>query len=174
MTERKSNLISLYVENKARKADIIQIEKSEANARKLAKKNKNFVQLYLPNLSPLMGLMNRSSKTAQILFAMVATMGQSENALQADFKALESMTGASSVTVRRAIKILVQENWIEAVEGCSHMYRVNSKVFWKSYGDRKAQSFQAELNVPEEEKAINRRVVRKVIPVVKLMPQKSA
>ncbi|MEI8171405.1 MAG: hypothetical protein WCG50_17170 [Rhodoferax sp.] len=159
-------------EAKARLADIAKEEAFEETARKRARRNKDFIQLSNGAVSPLRGLISRSPKAAQILLCMVEYMGQIENALQADYEALKAMSGASDMTVRRSLALLKAEKWIEQIPGAAHTYRVNSSVFWESYGDRKEGTFQAVLNVPQEDRPIkiNKKVSKKVMPVLTKKP----
>lgn len=166
MTKQKTYLQE--AEKNARLADIAKAEASEEKARERAKKNIDFVQFSNGAISPLRGLMRRSPKAAQILLVMVENMGQIENALQANNEALVALSGASDITVRRSLTLLKTEKWIEQIPGQGHTYRVNSNVFWKSYGDRKDGTFQAVLNIPQEDRPIkiNKKVNKKVMPVL--------
>ena len=168
MSKRKPVSVVTEEQGAARLTEIAKIEAEEALDRERAKKNKDFVQLSKTAISPLRGLMNRSPRAAQILLSMVEVMGQQDNALQASMVSIEQMTGAAQITVRRALKLLKDEKWIEAVVGLEHTYRVNSTVFWMTYGYRKEDSFQAMLAIPKEDRAIkvNQKVVRKVMPVI--------
>jgi hypothetical protein len=175
MSQKRMNVIATDAEQQARRADISREEAAEELARDREKKNKDFVQLSKKAISPLRALMVRSPRAAQILLAMVEEMGKQDNGLQVSMEALGAMTGAALITVRRALTLLKTEKWIEAVQGVQNTYRVNSTVFWMSYGNRKDGSFQATLNVDIKDKSlkVNKKVVRKVMPIVTVKTQRA-
>ena len=78
-------------------------------------------------------LIARRPRAAEVLHYLVAHMGP-RNAVVISQKTLAKMTGRSVETIKRAIRDLVAERWIETVKlngpGTVNAYVVNSRVAW--------------------------------------------
>jgi DNA-binding transcriptional regulator GbsR (MarR family) len=60
-------------------------------------------------------------------------MGRTTNAVVCSYKTLQEATGLSRTSVANAIKLLKEDNWIDAVKiGNATAYCVNERVFWQS------------------------------------------
>lgn len=128
-------------------------EKEEAEA--AAKKNYNFVQVQKSALKDMRGLAARSPKAMQLLLTLVEKMNR-ENAIMISKKTLEQITGMSSASVTRAIKLLKEERWVQIIKvGTSNVYRVNSLAFWQAAKDQRYTSFRATIVASENEQDEN-------------------
>jgi len=86
---------------------------------------------------------------------LVANMGR-EGALVASQPTLESITGMSVSTIKRAVAALVAGNWIEVRQvggkGGANAYIVNERVAWTQARDKKHYAlFSASVLLSEEE-----------------------
>lgn len=79
------------------------------------------------------GLIGRKPKAAMLLHHLVAKMGQ-QNAVVVSQKTLALLMGASLDTVKRALRVLQDEHWIQVVKmngpGTVAAYVVNDRVAW--------------------------------------------
>jgi DNA-binding transcriptional MocR family regulator len=79
------------------------------------------------------GLIGRKPKAAMLLHHLVAKMGQ-QNAVVVSQKTLALLMGASLDTVKRALRVLQDERWIQIVKmngpGTVAAYVVNDRVAW--------------------------------------------
>ena len=143
--------ISSEPDVKARSAEIAKQEAAEEKAREDAKKNKDFVQFSRKAITPFRQLINRDSTAAQVLLSIIESMGHN-NSLVCSAGTLEEMTKFSRATVSRKLGLLKDEKWIEEIEESpSRTFRVNSNVFWATYGLYKNQSFKEPLQIPKDE-----------------------
>jgi DNA-binding transcriptional regulator GbsR (MarR family) len=80
-------------------------------------------------------------------------MGRMTNAVVCSHKVLQEVTGVSQRTVARAVKILKDDNWIDAVKmGNSTAYCVNERAFWQAgRNQRKYAIFSATIIASETE-----------------------
>lgn len=78
-------------------------------------------------------LIGRKPKAAALLHHLVAKMGQ-QNAVVISQKTLSLLMGCSLDTVQRALRVLVDERWIQIVKmngpGTVAAYVVNDRVAW--------------------------------------------
>jgi len=77
-------------------------------------------------------LIAKKPRAAQLLHALVAHMGH-KNAVVASLKVLSDLMGVSTDTVRRSIKVLRAEKWVQVVsigKGREAAYVVNDRVAW--------------------------------------------
>lgn len=113
--------------------------------------NQGFVQVsrkYLDNLDEL-GF--RSPAARKLLTSLVKAMNR-QNAVMVSQGSLAKLTGLSTPTVKRAVAMLREEQWIEVLKvGTSNIYRVNSSVFWTARADGRWASFSAEILVNYDE-----------------------
>jgi Fe2+ or Zn2+ uptake regulation protein len=127
--------------------DLAAKEASEA----LAKKNWNFLQIEKSSLREFRRLADQSPKALKVLLVLAEKMNR-ENALMVSRHTLSEITGLSTATLTRAIALLRDEKWIQIIKvGTSNVYRVNSKAFWQSSGDKKYSSFRATIFASETE-----------------------
>lgn len=80
------------------------------------------------------GLISRKPRAAALLHLLVANMN-SRGALIASQTTLAQLSGTSVSTVKRSVKVLVDENWIQTVRigserGGALAYVVNRRVAW--------------------------------------------
>lgn len=97
----------------------------------------------------------QSPAAAVLLHVLVANVGD-ENAIVASHKILAKLMGSSASTVKRALKILEEGNWIEVAQigasGTVNAYILNSRVAWTEGRDRLRYSrLKAEVLVSEDE-----------------------
>lgn len=98
-----------------------------------AKDNYNFVQVSRGYLAQMRKLARRSPIANEILLYLVEHMGRTTNAVVCSYKTLQEATGLSRTSVANAIKLLKEDNWIDAVKiGNATAYCVNERVFWQS------------------------------------------
>jgi hypothetical protein len=122
-------------------------EASEA----LAKKNWQFLQIEKASLREFRRLADQSPNALKVLLVIAEKMNR-ENALMVSRATLCEITGLSSATLTRAVALLRDEKWIQIIKvGTSNVYRVNSKAFWQSSGDKKYASFRATILAAEHE-----------------------
>lgn len=97
------------------------------------KDNFNFVQLSRSYLQQMRKLARKSPIAHEILYYLVEHMGRTTNAVICSYTTLCEVTGVSRPTVGRAIKLLKDDNWIDAVKiGNANAYCVNERVFWQA------------------------------------------
>ncbi|WP_454675907.1 replication/maintenance protein RepL, partial [Achromobacter pestifer] len=113
--------------------------------------NQGFVQVSRKYLDDLDDLGFRSKAARKLLTNLVKAMNR-QNAVMVSQGSLAKLTGLSTPTVKRAIALLREEQWIEVLKvGTSNVYRVNSSVFWTARADGRWASFSAEILVNYDE-----------------------
>ncbi len=90
-----------------------------------------------------------------LLHVLAANVGD-QNAVVASHKVLAQFMGASPSTVKRALKTLVAQNWIEiqqiGASGTVNAYVLNSRVAWTETRDRlRYARLRAEVLLAEDE-----------------------
>lgn len=115
--------------------------------------NSNFVQVSREYLRDMRKLARKSPVSHEILYFLVEHMGRMTNAVVCSHKVLQEVTGVSQRTVARAVKILKDDNWIDAVKmGNSTAYCVNERAFWQAgRNQRKYAIFSATIIASETE-----------------------
>lgn len=115
--------------------------------------NYNFVQVSKGYLQAMRKLARKSPLAHEILYYFVEHMGVNTNAVVCSYKTLCEITGVSRPTVGRAIKLLKDDNWVDAVKiGNATAYAVNERVFWQSgRANRKYAIFSATVIASENE-----------------------
>ena len=80
-------------------------------------------------------------------------MGRTTNAVVVSYMTLCEITGVNRPTVGRAIKILKNDNWIDAVKiGNATAYCVNARAYWQATRNQKKYAiFQATVIASESE-----------------------
>lgn len=94
-------------------------------------------------------LIAKKPRAAQLLHVLVAHMGH-KNAVVASMKVLGDLMDVSPDTVRRSIKVLQADNWVQVVKigaGREAAYVVNDRVAWgeKRTAKNHLSTFSAEV-----------------------------
>lgn len=106
------------------------------------KDNFNFVQLSRSYLQQMRKLARKSPIAHEILYYLVEHMGRTTNAVICSYTTLCEVTGVSRPTVGRAIKLLKEDNWIDAVKvGNANAYCVNERAFWQAKETKENMQF---------------------------------
>ncbi|NHZ99077.1 helix-turn-helix domain-containing protein [Massilia sp. CCM 8734] len=75
-------------------------------------------------------LAKQNASAFKILMLMVSKMTKT-NALMISNESLEKLTGSSNSTIKRAVRHLREEGWLDVLKaGSSNIYRINSDIFW--------------------------------------------
>lgn len=136
------------------------------------KDNFNFVQLSRSYLHQMRKLARKSPIAHEILYYLVEHMGRTTNAVICSYTTLCEITGVSRPTVGRAIKLLKDDNWIDAVKvGNANAYCVNERVFWQAgRNQRKYAIFSATViaSATEQDEGFQEKSKHKLtyIPVI--------
>lgn len=86
-------------------------------------------------------LAKQNASAFKILMLMVSKMTK-VNSLMISNESLEKLTGSSNSTIKRAVRHLREEGWIDVVKaGSSNIYRINSNIFWHETADGKWAEF---------------------------------
>lgn len=111
------------------------------------KENFNFVQVSRSHLEQMRKLTRKSPLAQEILLYLVENMGRTTNAVVCSYVTLQEITGMSRSSVANAIKLLKDDNWLEAVKvGSATAYAVNARVFWQAARNQKQYAiFQATI-----------------------------
>lgn len=119
--------------------------------------NANFVQLSRGYLRNWRGLVRKNPLATEILLFLVERMGRTTNAVVCSYQTLTEVTGYSRRSVASAIKLLKEDNWIEAVKvGNATAYCVNERVVWQAAkNQRKYAMFSAVVVASESEQESN-------------------
>ena len=139
------------------------------------RKNINFIQLSKSNLEQWRVLIRNKPLAAEIMYFFFENMG-ADNAVVCSYKVLEEVTGKSRATIGRAIKVLKEGNWIEAIKiGTALAYVVNERVAWQTHGKaRQYAMFKATVVATKSEQdARYNKTKLKRVPVVQINEQPS-
>jgi predicted transcriptional regulator len=119
--------------------------------------NSNFVQLSRGYMSQMRVLSRKSPVAMQIFLYLVEHMGRTTNAVVCSYRVLSEVTNLSRTSVAKAIKILKEENWIDAVKiGNATAYAINERVVWQAgRNERKYAIFSATIIASESEQDSN-------------------
>jgi predicted transcriptional regulator len=134
--------------------------------------NSNFVQLSRGYMSQMRVLSRKSPVAMQIFLYLVEHMGRTTNAVVCSYRVLSEVTHLSRTSVAKAIKILKEENWIDAVKiGNATAYAINERVVWQAgRNERKYAIFSATIIASESEQDSNYHELAKTklthIPVI--------
>lgn len=152
--------------------DVTPSETTESQTNTVPKENYDFVQVSRGYLKQMRALARKSPLAHEILYYFVEHMGRTTNAVVVSYATLCEVTEVSRPTVGRAIKLLKDDNWIDAVKiGSATAYAVNARVFWQAGRNQKQYAvFQATVIASESEQDSNFREKSKekltYIPVV--------
>lgn len=115
--------------------------------------NHNFVQVSRAYLKQMRELARKSPLAHEILYYLVEHMGRTTNAVVVSYGTLCEITGVSRPTVGRAVKVLKDDCWVDAVKiGNATAYCVNARAFWQAKSNqRKYAVFQATVIASETE-----------------------
>lgn len=107
--------------------------------------NYNFVQVSRAYLKEWRALTRKSPIASEILMYLIENMGRTTNAVVCSYTTLMEITGVSRASVARAVKILKEDRWMQAVKiGNATAYCVNAKAFWQAGRNQKKYAiFQA-------------------------------
>lgn len=150
------------------------IDKDTDENKDAGKDNYNFVQVSRTYLYQMRKLTRRSPLAQEILLYLVEHMGRTTNAVVCSYGTLQEVTAMSRTSVANAIKLLKEENWLEAIKiGNATAYAVNAKVFWQAGRNQKKYAiFQATVIASSSEQNSNfhekARTDLKHIPFVQL------
>jgi hypothetical protein len=116
-------------------------------------KNYNFVQISRGYLKNWRALIRKNPLSAEILMFLIEKMGRTTNAVVCSYKTLTELTGYSRTSIANSLKILRDDNWIEAVKiGNATAYCVNERVAWQaSRNQRNYAIFSATIVASESE-----------------------
>ena len=100
-------------------------------------------------------LLRQSPKAGELLHVLIARMGE-HNAVVISQKTLAEIVGRSQRTISRAVKDLVDGNWIEVRQvgerGTVNAYVINDRVAWHGPRDGMRYSlFSASVVISEDE-----------------------
>ena len=129
----------------------------QQNTQKEISANSNFVQLNRSYLKAMRNLAGKSPLGMQILLYLTEHMGRTTNAVVCSYKTLTEVTGMSRTSVANAIRVLKQDNWVDAVKiGNATAYAVNERVMWQAgRNQRKYAIFSATVVASETEQESN-------------------
>lgn len=92
----------------------------------------HFVQVQRSALKSLRDLSRKNPRAAELVMWMAETMDR-RGALVASRKTMGRALGVSEATVKRALKVLVDERWVQRISlgaGTVSAYAVNARVAW--------------------------------------------
>ena len=115
--------------------------------------NYDFVQVSRGYLKHMRELARKSPLAHEILYYLVEHMGRTTNAVVVSYATLCEVTGVSRPSVGRAVKLLKDDNWVDAVKiGNATAYCVNARAFWQAgRNQKKYAKFQATVIASESE-----------------------
>lgn len=133
-TDLQANQISF--EQRAR--EIAEEEQKEQEARERARKNDNFYMVFKGKGSPLLRRLIGENHVAAQLFMYLSEEMDRTNAVVASGKALASVLGVSEPTVSRAIKHLVENEYVAKFKsGGSNVFVANPDMVWNAWATGK-------------------------------------
>jgi len=141
---------------------------------------RQWVQVDRRALEQWASLSSRNPRASALMHVIVARMSH-QNALVCSQKLLAKLMGVSTDTVQRALKVLVEEKWVQVVKlngpGNVCAYVVNSAVAWGEKRDQMRLSvFHATVLADEDDQdqgTLSHRELRQipvVIPPEEAMP----
>ena len=119
--------------------------------------NYNFVQLNKGYLKQMRSLSKKSPTAMQILLYLIEHMGRTTNAVVCSYRSLQELTGLSRTSVANGIKVLKNDNWVDAVKiGNATAYAINERAFWQAgRNQRRYAKFSATVIAAESEQESN-------------------
>ncbi len=115
--------------------------------------NAGFVQVSKIYIDEMNTLAQHAPSAHRLLWTLVKQMNK-QNAVMISQDSLCKLTKLSSATVKRAVALLREQQWLEVLRmGTSNVYRVNSNVVWQDRADGRWTSFNAHivLNFDEQD-----------------------
>lgn len=101
------------------------------------KKNSNFVMLYKDYIDEVLWLSRKSGVSFSILGFIIKNM-DNYNSLICSYKVFEEKFKISSETVRKSIKLLKDNGFIDILKsGTNNVYVINPKIVWSSWENQK-------------------------------------
>lgn len=108
--------------------------------------NFNFVQVSRAYLKEWRALTRKSPIASEILMYLVENMGRTTNAVVCSYTTLMEVTAVSRASVARAVKLLKDDRWIEAIKiGNATAYCVNASAFWQAARNQKNTPYFKQL-----------------------------
>lgn len=99
----------------------------------LDEENHNFVQVSRAYLKQMRELARKNFLAHEILYYLVEHMGRTTNVVVVSYATLCEITGVSRSIVGRAVKVLKDDCWVDAVKiGNATAYCVNARAFWQA------------------------------------------
>ena len=128
-------------------------DKTKDKTKDTNKDNSNFVQMNRGYMAQMRILSRKSPVAMQIFLYLIENMGRTTNAVVCSYKVLGEVTNLSRTSVAKAIRILKEDSWIDAVKvGNATAYAVNERVVWQaSRNQRKYAIFSAIIIASESE-----------------------
>jgi DNA-binding transcriptional ArsR family regulator len=128
----------------------IETDKSHKNSED---RNYDFVQVSRAYIKEMRLLVRKNPLAHEILYYLVEHMGRTTNAVVVSYATLCEITERSRPTVARAIKVLKEDNWIDAVKiGNVTAYGINARIFWQAGRNQKKYAiFSATVIASESE-----------------------
>lgn len=107
--------------------------------------NLDFVQVSRTYLKEWRALTRKNPLASEILMYLIEHMGRTTNAVVCSYVTLTEVTGMSRSSVARAMRVLKDDAWIDAVKiGNATAYGINARAFWQaSRNQKKYAIFQA-------------------------------
>jgi len=137
----------------AEMSDVIETQKA---AQRLPK-NMDFVQISRSEMREIAALGEKNKLALSILMILTQAMNK-QNAVMMSYDAMATLTGRAGRSLRRAVKLLKDDRWVQIVKvGSTNVYVINSSVFWTDRGDKKYLSnFSAQVvtTLDEQDKDI--------------------
>lgn len=116
-----------------------------------AAENNDFVKSIKEHLDEMKKLSMKSPPAHTVLLTLIQQMGKL-NAVVISIDALCKLSDLSVSTVKRAIGVLREENWVTVVKiGTTSIYRVNSDLLWQDRPDGKWAAFSANVIIDFED-----------------------
>lgn len=138
----------------ARKRQIEEDERLEREEHERRKKSpyRSWVQMNKDAYKAEDWLMSKSPMAYRVFKFLINNM-DSYNAVMCSYKVLQEQFSVSSDTIRRAIKLLREKQYIDVYKsGTSNVYAVNKNIAWASWGSNfKHGKFGANIIISESE-----------------------
>lgn len=115
--------------------------------------NAGFIQVSKVYIDEMNDLAQHAQSAHRVLWTLIKEMNK-QNAVMISQDSLCKLTKLSSATVKRAVALLREQQWLEVLKmGTANIYRVNSNVVWQDRADGRWASFNAHviLNFDEQD-----------------------
>ena len=115
--------------------------------------NAGFIQVSKVYIDEMNDLAQHAASAHRVLWTLIKEMNK-QNAVMISQDSLCKLTKLSSATVKRAVALLREQQWLEVLKmGTANIYRVNSNVVWQDRADGRWASFNAHviLNFDEQD-----------------------